>query len=106
MLLTLKLARIATVPVPLKFTQAFARPEASLDPSLTVVTAAAAISAVVMQSSGRPPALMPVTVPLPLIVIGMGYTTTQLEPLGIVTVTLEFIVTGPAVMAFLFVVMV
>ena len=101
MLLTLKLARIATVPVPLKFTHAFARHEASLVPSLAVVTAAAAISAVVMQSSGRPPALMPVTVPLPLIVIGMSYTTTQEEPDGIVTVTLEFIVHGPAVTAFL-----
>lgn len=101
MLLTLKLARIATVPVPLKFTHAFARPEASLDPSLAVVTAAAAISAVVMQSSGRPPALRPVKDPDPLIVIGMSYTTTQEEPDGIVTVTPEFTVTGPAVTAFL-----
>jgi len=47
---------------------------------------------------------MPVTVPLPLIVIGMSYTTTQEEPDGIVTVTLELIVIGPAVTAFLFVV--
>jgi len=101
MLLTLKLARIATVLVPLKFTHAFARPDASLVPSLAVVTALAAMSAVVMQSSGRPPALMPVIVPEPLIPIGMTYTTTQEAPLGTVTVTPEFIVIGPALMAFL-----
>jgi hypothetical protein len=36
----------------------------------------------------------------------MSYTTTQLEPLGIVTVMPEFTVIGPAVMAFLLVVIV
>jgi hypothetical protein len=39
--------------------------------SFAGVTALAAMSAVVMQSSGNPPAEMPVTVPDPLIVNGM-----------------------------------
>ena len=71
--------------------------------SFAGVTAPAAISAVVTESSGNPPAEMPVMVPEPAIEIGMIYTTTQLEPLGIVTVTPEFTVTGPAVTAFLLV---
>ena len=70
-------------------------------PILAKVTALAAISAVVMQSSGKPPALMPVIVPEPAIVIGMTYTTTQEAPEGTVTVTPELIVIGPADMAFL-----
>ena len=94
------------MPTPLKLHQALHNPLASLVPSLAVVTALAAISAVVMQSSGNPPAEMPVIVPEPLIEIGMTYTTTQVEPLGTVTVAPESIVTGPAVMAFLLVVMV
>jgi hypothetical protein len=55
----------------LKFTQAFASPLASLVPSFGVVTALAARSSVVMLPSGRPPGVIPVTVPDPLIVIGM-----------------------------------
>jgi hypothetical protein len=57
--------------VPLKFTQALHSPDCSAEPSFAVVTALAAISAVVMQSSGNPPAEMPVMVPEPAIEIGM-----------------------------------
>ena len=64
--------------VPLKFTHAlqvvpdsFESAIAALALTLASVTAPAAISAVVMQSSGSPPALMPVMVPEPAIEIGM-----------------------------------
>ena len=59
------------------------------------------MSSVVITPSGRPPALMPVIVPEPLIAIGMTYTTTQEAPEGTVTVTPELIEIGPADMAFL-----
>ena len=69
------------MPCPLKFTQALASPDCSAEPSFAVVTApfrillvdtaSVARSALFMEPSGRPPAEMPVTVPDPLIVIGM-----------------------------------
>jgi len=66
--LTLPLPFIATVPVPLNLTQALA-PKIGAEPDC-----APSKSAALMHPSGNPPALMPVIVPVPSIVIAMAYT--------------------------------
>ena len=81
MLETLPEARMATVPVPLKLTQAFARYISTSDVLRIALT-------------------LSVDNSHPL------YTTTQVLPLGTVTVMPLLTVIGPALMAFLFVVMV
>ena len=73
---------------------------------LADVTALLANISVSTIPSGRPPTETPVTVPLPLIVIGIIYTIVHVSPAPTVTVTESFIVTGPKVPAFLLLVIV